>query len=386
MLLGIPFSGVRMKIQPFDMERYQSVYEYVVDYDLAESGVHPFTLRELLGSDAAAQAFLDARLGYPQSEGTPELRETIAALYPRATADHIHVMNGSSEAIFASAWRLLEPGDEIVLMQPNYQQLWGLARTWGVKIKPLRLKEELAWQFDPEELKRLVTPKTRAVQVCNPDNPTGAVMAAPQRKALLDAVEDTGAWLLSDEVYQGAERAGPETQSLWGTYERTLVTNGLSKAYGLPGLRIGWIVGPPEMIRELMGYHDYLTLTPTMLSDRLARLVLERRRREEILERTRSILRKNYPALRDWLEAHGSLFSHVPPAAGAICWIRYALRMNSTELVERLRKEKSVLLVPGDMFGMDGYVRMGTGPPTDYLLAALDRFDALLREMKTGEV
>ncbi len=374
-----------MKIRPFEMERYQSIHEYIVEYDLAESGVHPFTLRELLGSEEAVRAFLDVRLGYPQSEGTPELRDTVAALYPGATADHIQVTNGSSEAIFTSAWRLLERGDEIVLMQPNYQQLWGLAKSWGVKVKPLWLKEELGWQFDPEDLKRLVTRKTRLVQVCNPNNPTGAIMAAPQRKALLDAVEDAGTWLLSDEVYQGAEREASETKSLWGGYEKTVVTNGLSKAYGLPGLRIGWMVGPPKMITELMGYHDYLTLTPTMLSDRLARLVLEKKRRAEILARTRSILRKNYPALREWIEDHGALFSHVPPAAGAICYLRYVLAMNSTELVERLRKEKSVLLVPGDMFGMDGYVRIGMGPPTDYLLAGLDRVDALLREMKAGK-
>ncbi len=373
-----------MKIQPFEMERYQSINEYIVDYDLAESGVHPYTLEELLGSDDAVRDFLGTRLGYPQSEGTPELRETIAALYTGTGVDNVLVTNGSSEAIFASAWRLLERGDEIVLMQPNYQQLWGLAKTWGVKVKPLRLREELGWQFDPEELKRLVTKRTRAVQVCNPNNPTGAIMAAPQRKALLDAVEDAGTWLLSDEVYQGAEREGPRTESLWGGYEKTLITNGLSKAYGLPGLRIGWLVGPPKTVEELMGYHDYLTLTPTMLSDRLARWVLEGRRREKVLARTRGILKENYPAIRDWIEAHGSVLSHVPPAAGAICYLRYSLKINSTELAERLRKEKSVLIVPGDMFGMDGYVRIGIGPPTDYLVAGLERFDELLRSMKTA--
>lgn len=373
-----------MKIQPFEMERYQSVYEYVVEYDLAESGVHPYTLRELLGSDDTVEKFLDTRLGYPQSEGTPELRDTVAALYRGASADNILVTNGSSEAIFTSAWRLFEKGDELVLLQPNYQQLWGLAKTWGVTVRPLKLREDLGWQFDLESLKKLVTKKTRAIQVCNPNNPTGAIMAEPQRKALLDAAEDAGAWLLSDEVYQGAEREAAETKSLWGAYEKAIVTNGLSKAYGLPGLRIGWLAGPSKLVSELMGYHDYLTLTPTMLSDRLARLVLEKRKRAEVLGRTRSILRKNYPALRDWLEDHGRLFTHQPPAAGAICWIRYALRMNSTELVERLRKEKSVLLVPGDMFGTDGYVRIGIGPPTDYLLAGLERFDALLRDMKAG--
>ncbi len=375
-----------MKIEPFEMERYQSLYEYVVDYDLAESGVHPYTLRELLGSDDAVRGFLDVRLGYPQSEGTPALREIVARLYDGATADHVLVTNGSSEAIFTSAWRLFDRGDELVLMLPNYGQLAGLAKTWGVKVKPLWLREELGWQFDPEDLKRLMTKKTKAIQVCNPNNPTGAIMAEPQRKALLDAAEDAGVWLLSDEVYQGAEREAPETESLWGPHEKTIVTNGLSKAYGLPGLRLGWLTGPPKTVEELMGYHDYLTLTPTMLSDRLAQLVLEKRKRTEVLARTRSILRTNYPAIRDWIEAHPSLFRHVPPAAGAICYLGYALSMNSTELAHRLRTEKSTLLVPGDHFGMDGYVRIGIGPPTDYLLKGLDRFDELLRELRAGKV
>lgn len=374
-----------MKIELFEMERYQSLYEYVVDYDLAESGVHPLTLRELLGSDDAVRELSDVRLGYPQSEGTPQLRSTVAALYPKAVPDNVLVTNGSSEAIFVSAWRLFEKDDELVLMLPNYAQLWGLAKIWGVRVKPLWLREDLKWQFDLEELKKLVTKKTRAIQVCNPNNPTGAVMGREQRKALLDAAEDAGTWLLSDEVYQGAEREGPETETLWGPYEKTLITNGLSKAYGLPGLRIGWLVGPAGIVEEMMAYHDYLTLTPTMLSDRLARVALEKRRRAEILARTRSILDRNYPALRAWIGDHASVLTHVPPAAGAICFLRYALPVKSTELAERLRKEKSVLVVPGDHLGMDGYVRIGIGPPTEYLLAGLDRFAALLRGLKAGK-
>lgn len=372
-----------MKIEPFVMERYQSTYEYVVDVDLAESGVHPLTVAELLGDEPSIKEFLQGRLGYPQSEGTPALRETIAALYDGASADNVLVTNGSSEADFVATWRLFEKGDEIVLMVPNYAQTWGLAKTWGLTIKPLLLREDLGWQFDPEDLKRLVSKKTKVIQVCNPDNPTGAIMAEPQREALLDAAEDSGAWLLSDEVYQGAEREGPRTETLWGRHDKTLVLNGLSKAYGLPGLRIGWALGPKKLIDELMGYHDYLTLTPTMLSDRLAQVALAPARREELFARTRFILQRNYPALRDWLEDHGALFDHVPPAAGAICWIRYALKMNSTDLAERLRKEKSVLIVPGDHFGLDGYVRIGMGPPTDVLLKGLDRFDELLRELKS---
>src|SRR2546427_444456 len=126
-----------------------------------------------------------------------------------------------------------------------------------------------------------------------PDKPTGAVMATPQRRAVLDAAKDAGAWLLSDEVYTGAEREAPRTESLWGGYERTLVMNGLSKAYALPGLRIGWVVGPPETIATLWAFHDYTTLTPTYLSDRLAQIALSPGRREDILGRTRSILQRN---------------------------------------------------------------------------------------------
>lgn len=367
-----------MKVELFQMERMQSEYERVVDYELSESGVHPLHLKELLGGKKAVDDFLDAPLGYPHADGTPKLRETIAALYKGAETKNVFVTNGSSEANFIAAWNLFEKGDEVAIMTPNYAQMWGLAKTWKLKIKPLWLKEELGWQFDPEDLKKVVTKKTKAVQVCNPNNPTGAVMAKGQRKALLDAVEDAGAWLLSDEVYLGAEREGPRTESLWTGYEKALITNGLSKAYGLPGLRIGWLVGDPDRLAKIKEHHDYLTLTPAMLSDRLARIALEKRMRERIFARTKGILQKNYPAVKGWIESHGDMFSHVPPAAGAICYIHYRHKINSTKLAYRLRTEKSVLLVPGDHFGMDGYIRIGTGPPTDYLLKGLDRVDELL--------
>lgn len=374
-----------MKIELFEMERWQSKFERLVDYELSESGVHALRLSELLGSQKATKEFLETPLGYPQADGTPALRSEIAAMYKGATPEHIFVMNGSSEANFVAAWHLFEKNDEAVIMVPNYMQTYGLAKTWGVKIKPLKLREDLDWQFDPEDIKNLVTKKTKAIQVCNPNNPTGSVMGRDQRKALIDAAKDSGAWLLSDEVYLGAEREGPRTESLWGHYEKTLITNGLSKAYGMPGLRIGWLVGPPKMIEEIKPHHDYLTLTPAKLSDRLAQLALEPKMRERIFSRTRSILQKNYPIVRDWMDDHASLFSHVPPTAGAICYIKYNMRINSMDLAERLRKEKSVLIVPGDHFGMDGYMRIGTGPPKDYLLAGLNRIDELLRELKVGK-
>ena len=119
------------------------------------------------------------------------------------------------------------------------------------------------------------------------------------------------------------------------------------------------------------------------MSDRLAQIALAPKRREEILARTRSILQRNYGILADWIRNHGSLFSHIPPTAGAICFLRYALRINSTELAWRLLKEKSTLIVPGDHFGMDGFIRIGMGDAQAYLTKGLERIDALIREIRT---
>lgn len=380
----LPPSVTNLKIIPFAQERWQCEYENTVDYDLSSSGVHALTSRELIENDRTAKEFLDAPLGYSQADGTSQLKAAIAATYGKlASAKNIMVTNGSSEANFMAAWHLFEKGDEVVLMLPDYAQVWGLAKTWGLKIKPLWLKEELGWQFDPEELKSLISKKTKAIQVCNPNNPTGAIMAAEQRKALQDVTKDSRAWLLSDEVFLGSEREGPMTESLWGDYDRTLISNGLSKAYGLPGLRIGWLVGQPEVLKEIKPHHDYTTLAPTTLSDRLAQLALEPGRREKIFVRTRNILRKNYPELRGWLEQQGRLFSHVPPTACAICYVKYNMKINSSALAERLRKEKSVLVVPGDHFMMDGYMRIGTGSPTNYLMGGLNRAEELIREFRT---
>jgi aspartate/methionine/tyrosine aminotransferase len=195
---------------------------------------------------------------------------------------------------------------------------------------------------------------------------------------LVDIARRSDAWLLADEVYQGAEREGDRTPSFWGRYERVIVTNGLSKAYGLPGLRIGWIVAQPDLTARLWSYHDYTTIGAGMLSNILATIALKPAVRERILARTRKILQNNYPVLNEWVNNHNELFSMVPSQAGAIAYFRYNLSIGSTELVERLRDEKSVLIVPGDHFGMDRFLRVGYGSPADYLQAGLDRVHDLI--------
>jgi hypothetical protein len=364
------------------MERMQSTYENQVDYNLSESGVHPMRVEELVEDPTDRAGVLGQELIYPQSNGTIELRERIATMYPGATADHIEVTNGGSEANFVTMWHLIEPGDEIVSMVPNYGQTLGLAEGFGGVLKPWPMKlatDGRRWLVDLDSLKALVNPKTKLVILCNPNNPTGACLPASDLDGICAIAGRVGAWVLSDEIYRGAEISGPETPSVWGRYDRVIVTSGLSKAYGLPGLRIGWIASTPEMVATTWAYHDYTTIGPGTLSDRFARIALQPAMRAKILGRTKKILTTNLPVIVDWLDAHKDRFSYALPEAGAIVYMRYHDAINSTALVDRLRIEKSVLIVPGDHFGMDGYLRVGFGSEVRYLRDGLDRIADLLR-------
>jgi aspartate/methionine/tyrosine aminotransferase len=373
-----------MKLDEFAMERMQSTYENQVDFNLSESGVHPLTLGELVDDEPSRQALLAEGLRYTQSNGTVALRGAIAAMYPGATIDHVQVTNGGSEANYITTWNLVEPGDEVVLMVPNYMQTWGLARAFGGEVKewPLVLRgAPNRWRVDIDKLEQLVSARTKLIIVCNPNNPTGARIDADDLDRISAVAARHGAWVLSDEIYRGAERDGRETPSMWGRYDRAIVTSGLSKAYGLPGLRIGWIVGSPALVGKLWSYHDYTTISPGALSDALARRALQPERRAQILARTRRILNENYPIIAEWLDGHGGLFTYVPPDAGAIVYVHYEHAINSTALVTSLRTDKNVLIVPGDHFGMDGYLRIGFGDEPAYLRSGLGRLRDLLVEI-----
>jgi aspartate/methionine/tyrosine aminotransferase len=375
-----------MRLEQFDMERLQSTYENQVDYNLSESGVRPLTPRELLGSDA--DALLDQPLVYTQSNGTRELRELIASLYPGAGADHVEVTNGGAEANFVSLFRLVDPGDEVALLVPTYMQTWGLARAFGATVKEWRLIDDPRggrWRPDLDELKKIVTPRTKLIIICTPNNPTGARLTADELDAIARLADKNGSWILSDEIYRGAEVDGVEAPSMWGRHPRVLVTSGLSKAYGLPGLRIGWVVGPPDVVASLWSYHDYITIAPGALSDRLARVALDPDKRLQLLARTREIIRTNLPLVEKWLHDRHPGFAWTSPEAGAILYVRYNHRLRSTKLVTRLREEHSVLIVPGDHFGMDGYLRIGFGESAEYITAGLGRLHALLESLPVAE-
>jgi len=372
-----------MRLDTFEMERLQSTWENRVKFNLSESSVHPMSTREMISDPDFLEHLIDTPLAYNQSNGTDELRTALAEPYSEATLDNVEVTNGGSEANFVAIYAALEPGDEVIVVLPNYGQIWGLVNSLGMKVKAVRLREELNWAPDLAELEAAASRRTKMIVVCNPNNPTGAILTAAEMDAFVRIASRRGAWILADEIYQGSERDGKTTPTFWGRYDRVIITNGLSKAYGLPGLRIGWVVAPKDLIAKMWSGHDYTTIAPGTLSDTLARVASSPTGRTRCLERTRSICRHNFPLLLEWMESHGSMFHMIEPRAGAIAYVHYDLPVNSTELVMRLLKEKSVLIVPGDHFGMDGYLRIGYGPQPDYLRQGLEHMHDLLTELST---
>lgn len=364
-----------MRFPEFEMERMQSTWEHRVRFDLSESGVEPMTLAELVPdlSEIAAQ-----RLVYADGRGREATRALVASIHPGAGAENVLLTTGTSEANFLSLATLLEPGEELVAVLPNYMQVHGLGSGLGASVREVWLHEDEGWRLDMDRLRAAVSRRTKAICICTPNNPTGQILDAAALDEIAAIARDSGAWILSDEVYRGSEHDGVESAGAWGRYERTIVTGGLSKAYGLPGLRIGWIVAPEERIAAAWSTKDYTTIATATLSELLAERAL--RQRADILARTRRILCERWPVLEGWAREHGPKLHWTKPRAGAICFFGYAYPVDSWPLVERLIRERSTMVVPGSHFHAERHLRIGFGQPEATLRAGLAEVDAVLKD------
>ncbi len=365
-----------MKFSPFRMERWQSTYEHRVDFNLTESGVHPLTAAELLAMAESPPDLAAIRLSYGQSNGSDELRALIASQYEGAPEQSVVVTTGGSEANFASFWQRAGSGSPLAAMTPNYMQVPGLEATLGTEVLPFELREEEGWRPDLEQLAGALAAGARTILITNPNNPTGKTLTHGEMAEVVRLADRHGAWILADEVYRGAEVGADTTPTFWGRYDKVVVTNSLSKAYGLPGVRIGWVVAPADVADQLWARTDYTTIAPASLSDALACVALSPEVRPRVLERTRGIIRNNLGVLAQWLHARDDIFAYTPPDAGAICMVRYREGPDSLDLAERLRVEQSLLVVPGEHFGVESSIRLGFGIPEAELASALGRLDS----------
>lgn len=371
-----------MKHTPFQMERWQSTFENRVKYNLSESGVHPMTVRELEALAGKSIDIEDIRLVYGQSNGSDLLRKRIAAMYKGATDQQVIVTVGGAEANFTAFWHLMTPGEKAAVLVPNYMQVPGLLESFGAIPLPVPLVESAGWQPDLDALESAIDGGCRFILITNPNNPTGAALTRESMEGIVAQAERASAWILADEVYHGAELGDVETPSFWGMYDRVIVTNSMSKAYGLPGLRLGWIVAPSDLAEDLWSRTDYTTIAPATLSDSLATLALEKGTRTRIRARTRRILNENVGIMTAWMEEQAGLFRYQLPDAGAFVYTHYDADIKSSEFAELLRKDYDTLVVPGDHLGMDCYLRIGFGNPAAELKEGLARVAAAFQAVR----
>jgi aspartate/methionine/tyrosine aminotransferase len=362
------------RFQPFALEEWQSRYEQGVEHQLADSGVTPVRLRELVELGADLDALLDLPLHYPEVNGTLALRRRIADLYPGQTPANVLVTVGAAEANAIIVATVAGKGDEVVAMVPSYPQVEGIARNQGCRVRAFRLDADDGWRPDLAGLESQVTPSTRLIAICNPNNPTGGVLDEHDMARIVDVARRAGAWLLADEVYAGTERSAEAVApGFVGRYERVIAVNSLSKAYGLSGLRLGWIVAPEDLIDALWRRHEYATIATSALSMALSEAALRPAVRSRLLARSRALIRRGSDALIDWVAAERDRLSMVPPAAAAFGFVRIHTGEGSLALADRLRREANVLVAPGACFGFDDHLRLCHAMSPDRLPDALER-------------
>ncbi len=371
---------------PFALEQFMSENEPGVTYHFAESGVHPLSFAELMeAAGRSADELGDLRLDYPQVNGTTRLREHIAALYPDTHPDEVLVTVGASEANALVAATMLAAGDRVATLSPTYGQLAGQAQALGATLREVPLVEAEGWSLDTDRLADAAAPGTKMIALVNPNNPTGHILTEAEMDAVTAAARRSGAWIVADEVYAGAERGNrPATPSFRGRHDRVIAVNSMSKAYGLPGLRIGWVVAPREIIAELWRRHEYATISAGMLDMALAELALSPDVRPLLTGRARRLIDRGFDRLTASMETVPGVFSVVPPQASAMSFVRFDLPTGSRDFALRLRREEDVLVVPGDCFGMDDHIRVSSALPERLLDAGLARLTGLARRIRDG--
>lgn len=370
-----------MPFHPFELEHFQSQFERTVEINLADSSVQCANMRELV-NDAEAQELLNLDLPYPEVNGTRRLRERIAALYPRADASNILVTVGAAQANSMVCSTLLEPGDEVVVVSPGYRQVWGLAQNLGCRVREVELNPENGWVLDLDRLESVCSSSTKMVSIVNPNNPTGTILSAEEMRRIVEICERHGSWLHADEVYRGTEFHQEETPSFWREYDKVICVNSMSKAYGLAGLRIGWIVAAPDMIESLWRRHEYAVIAAAGPSMTLAEIALQDGKRKMLLDRQRRLSSAGHQLLGNWMQEQHGAFSIVEPAATSVAFVRYHFDVPSCELAGHIRERSSVLVAPGALLGAEHHLRMAVGVDANKLTNALARIGTSVGEME----
>lgn len=352
-----------MNLRTFELEDYYEKHEFSTPYLLSQSDCESMTIGELLALDPGAEEkFKTTWLGYTEVKGDPQLREQIAGLYKKTAPDQILVDAGAEEAIFNFMQIYLHPGDHIVCMVPAYQSLYEVAASQGCTVSKWQLRPGTnGWMLDLDELEQLIKPNTKLLVINTPHNPTGYSISADEMQRIAAIADKYHLFVFCDQVYKGLEWDGQEHPWFCDLYENSVSLGVMSKAYGLPGLRIGWIATRSRSIYEKMvGFKFYTTICSSGPSEFLSFIALKHS--DELLKRNIAIIQANLQYAQPFFTRHSDIFANIPPAAGPIAFHCLKLPKPITDFCEDLIRQKGVLLLPGNVYEFNGnYFRMGYG-------------------------
>jgi aspartate/methionine/tyrosine aminotransferase len=371
-----------MKIPDFELERWKTKHILPGIVDLTETGIpEPLRLRDIFKEEV-----LDLVMDYAPLYGSEELRERIAELYGNIEKDNVLVTSSTSEGNMIAANVAINNGDDVAVQLPAFMQLPGLVEAIGTRTHYYYLEEEDGFELNVDKLNEKVSQKTRAIVLNFPNNPTGRTLSEKQVKEVCEIACDRDAWIVADEVYRGIEFDGPFSPSFAEYYDKAIVTSSLSKVWGLAGLRIGWIIAPKSAIEgAASAYKEYTSLGCSLLSERLATIVLEKGMKEKLVERGRRLVKESFRVFDDWMETHKQVLSWVKPKFGVIALVKHRLGISSSEFTERVYREKKVAMVPCDIAftTLDDYLRISYCHPPRILTEALNKVGDVIKSART---
>lgn len=341
-------------MRDFELESWFSKWEFFARFHMTASDIESMSISDLLsmGTENDREDFEKLRLGYTETYGAPDLREAISSTYDSADPEDIICFAGAEEGLYIAMRVLLGKEDHAIITVPNYQAAETLpldiCEVSGVPLEPYK-----NWSLDLNRVKKAVRPNTKLISVNFPNNPTGAVMDKTSFTGLVDICREEGIHLFSDEVYRMIELDSSKRLPQAGDfYEKGISLNVLSKAYGLPGLRIGWIMARDrELLQRMERYKHYLSICNSAPSERLAIIAL--RARERILKKNRALLRANLEKLSAFFEEFPELFEWYRPDGGCVCFPRYLGPGNTEDFCRNLVEKSGVLLLPPSVFRSD---------------------------------
>jgi aspartate/methionine/tyrosine aminotransferase len=352
-----------VEIEEFALERYFAKHEFSARYLLSSSDCEALSMSKLLGMASPETLGLwdDLKLGYTETLGHPLLRQEIAAIYSGLGDDNL-LVSAPEEGIFLLMHSLLAPGNHVVSVFPGYQSLYELAHSIGCQVSKWEPVEDLGWSFSLERLASLLRPTTKLVVVNFPHNPTGHAPTREDFEALVEILRERGIYLLSDEMYRFLEvEPGTTLPAACELYKKAFSLFGLSKSFGLPGLRIGWMVSQDrETLKRMVRIKDYTTICNSAPSEILAIMALQNR--ATIIAQQIKRIRENVAILEAFMEQYSQIFMWNKPTGGSICFPRM-VKVNSTlAFCDKLVAESGIMLVPSKMFQYgDQHVRIGFG-------------------------